>query len=170
MLLRRCLLLVSLVGLSSAATAEKLIGIAFVSGLTGVNLEWAGERTSYYGMFGSHFDDGGLDTSVRWVAGFRHRLDGGFTNTSGFYIGGMAGDLGADKDYERLGAGFEVGYQWVKSHTRITLGGGVAVLEQLDCSDRFDNPALCDSADEIEQREEEAEPGVILSLTISLRR
>ena len=45
----------------------------------------------------------------------------------------------------------------------------MAVLESLDCQDYL-RSSSCDSVEEREQNDLDVEPGLILSLTISLRR
>ena len=169
MRLCRSLLVLMLLSSAGQASSEMLIGYAFVNGINGLNLEWAGQRNTVYAVPGTYLDDGGLSDDWRWVAGFRHRIDRGYTNINGFYTGLMVWDLGGEKRYERLGAGFEVGHQWVKEYTRTTLSAGVAVLESLDCQDYL-RSSSCDSVEEREQNDLDVEPGLILSLTISLRR
>lgn len=141
-----------LLGASLTARAEVLVGIANVANLTGLNLEWAGERTSYYVVPGFETKSTGLDEDrFHWVAGTRHRLERGLTSTSGFYSGLLIGDF-AEHDYQRLGAGADLGYQWVKEYTRITLGSGIVFLEE---KPEFNL---------------EAEPELVIGLTISLRK
>lgn len=142
-----------LMGLCVSARAEFLIGIAHISGLTGPNLEWAGERTSYYVVPALESKRTGLgEDEVRWVVGLRHRLERGLTSTSGFYSGLTAGDLGGEDDYNRWGAGGELGYQWIKEYSRITLSSGVVVLEA------------------VEEEELKEEPQLIIGITFSLRK
>jgi hypothetical protein len=159
-----CLILL----LSSPAMAEKLIGFGYVNSLVGVNLEWAFERNTVYALPGFNIDYGGSESSnddivtedegglqtddFRWILGMRHRIEGGSTASDGFFTGVMVGDLGGRQQYERLGVGGELGYQWVKDYTRWTLSAGLAGLE------------------EQEERNLDAEPEAFLSLTISLRR
>ncbi|MCK5874283.1 MAG: hypothetical protein KAG82_06295 [Alcanivoracaceae bacterium] len=169
--MRLCRSLLVLLLLSSAgqASSEMLVGYAFVNGISGLNLEWAGQRNTVYAVPGTYLNDEGLSDKWRWVAGFRHRIDRGYTNINGFYTGLMLGDLGGEKRYERLGAGFEIGHQWVKEYTRTTLSAGVAVLEPLDCGDYLAESS-CNTQEERDKNDLDAEPGLILSLTISLRR
>lgn len=148
----RILLLVVTLMLAPASLAEGLIGYAFVNNINGVNLEWAFERNSVYVVPGVFFDSGGADTEeVRWAAGFRHRIDEGTMDTSGFYTGLMAGDLDGRRQYDRLGAGGELGHQWVTDNTRWTLSAGLVALE------------------EQEERELDAEPEVFFAFSVSLR-
>ena len=133
--------------------ADTLVGIAFVEGLTGLNLEYMGERTSYYGVFGAHSGSGGLEAGDnRWVVGFRKRVDRAPMASPGFFVGMVAGDLGGRKQYERLGVGGELGHQWLTPNSRTTLSAGFAALE------------------EVEEQAVEAEPGVFLGVTWSVRR
>lgn len=140
--------------MASSAMAEGLIGFAFVNKVHGLNLEWAFERNSVYVVSGAHLDSGGLETDdLRYVVGARHRINDGTTDTSGFFTGALAGDLGGRQQYERLGAGGELGYQWVKEHTRWTLSGGLAVLEKLE-----------------EHGIEDNEPEAFIAVSVSLRK
>jgi hypothetical protein len=169
MSLRRSLLAAVLLLSASYSHAEMLVGYAFVNGISGLNLEWATKRNSYYVVPGTYLVDGGLSDDWRWVAGFRHRIDRGFTNISGYYTGVIVGDLGGESAYERLGVGFEIGHQWVTEYLRTTVGAGVAVLEEKECSD-YRTDAFCSSETRREQAKLDVEPGLILTLTISLRR
>ena len=169
MRLHRSLLAALLLSVAGQASSEMLVGYAFVNGISGLNLEWAGQRNSVYVVPGTYLVDGGLSDKWRWVAGVRHRIDRGYTNVSGYYTGLMVGDLAGEHRYERLGAGFEIGHQWVKEYTRITLSGGVAALQSLDCSD-YRRAVFCDTAQERKDNALDMEPGLILGLTISLRR
>ena len=138
---------------ASAARAEVLIGIAHVDGLTGLNLEYMGERTSWYSVMGSHTASSGQETDdFRWQVGFRKRLERDPMASPGFYAGMLAGDLGGRRQFERLGIGGELGHQWVTTHTRTTVSGGFAALEEL------------------EERELDVEPGFFLGISWSLRR
>lgn len=137
---------------ASPAMAEGLIGFAYVNNLNGLNLEWAFERNTVYAVSGFHTDDNGIDTEdFRYLVGARHIINDGNTETSGFYTGFMAGDLGGRRQYERLGVGGELGHQWVTEYTRWTLSGGLAVLE------------------EIEERNLDNEPEAFIGFSISLR-
>lgn len=139
--------------LSSPVMAEGLIGFAYVNNLNAINLEWAFKRNTVYVASGAHTGTNGLETDdIRYVAGARHIINDGATDKSGFYTGFMGGDLGGRKQYERLGVGGELGYQWVTDYTRWTLSGGLAVLE------------------EIEERNLEKEPEAFLGFSISLRK
>jgi hypothetical protein len=169
MRLYRSLFAALLLSVAGQASSEMLVGYAFVNGINGLNLELAGERNTVYAVPGTYLADSGLSDNWTWVAGFRHRIDRGYTNVSGYYTGMMFGDLAGEHRYKRLGAGFEIGHQWVKEYTRTTLSGGVAVLEGLSCSDYL--PAVsCNTATKRQDNELGVEPGLILSLTISLRR
>ncbi len=61
----------------SAAADDALIGIGYLNGLVGLNLEWATEKNSFYGMPAYYVDSSGLDTEeFRWVAGRTHVREG----------------------------------------------------------------------------------------------
>lgn len=134
--------------------AEVLIGIGAVSSVVGMNLEWAGERSSLYVMPGMDLRSEGLsEDNVRWVAGMRRRLERGLMSTSGFYSGFQVGNYGEPpSEADRHGAGFELGHQWVKEFTRIGLGASLLYME------------------EVEEENLDAEPRVLLGINISLRK
>lgn len=139
--------------LAGPARADMLVGIAHVEGLTGLNLEYMGERTSWYAVMGSHTGTNGQEADdFRWVAGYRKRLERAPAASPGFYGGLLVGDLGGRKQYERLGFGGELGHQWLTTYTRTTISGGFAALE------------------EIEERDLDAEPTFFISLSWSIRR
>lgn len=141
-----------LLGLSLAAQAELLIGLGHVEKLTGPSIEWAGEHNSFYAMPAYKINGNGINTDeLRWVAGIRHRLERGLTSESGFYSGFIVGDFGKHR-YERLGAGLQLGHQWVKQYTRIAIDGGMVALER--------DPVL----------NFRTEPLFILGVTLSLRK
>jgi len=165
----RRFLAVSLLLIAGQSHSEVLVGYGFVNGISGLNLEWAGERNSFYVMPGTYLVGGGLSEKYRWIAGMRHRIDRGYTNINGFYTGAMVGDLGGESRYERLGLGFEVGHQWVREYTRTTLSGGLALLQKLDCDD-YRAANECNTPEQRDDNALDMEPGVIIGLTISLRR
>lgn len=138
---------------SATLRADVLIGIANIANLTGLNLEWTGDHNSVYVVPALERRRTGLrDDKIRWIAGMRHRLERGSMDSSGFFSGLMVGDLAGDKDYERLGAGGELGYQWSKEYTRISLSAALVVLEA------------------VPEEELEEEPSVELGITINLKR
>ncbi len=95
-----------------AVADDLLIGLGYLNGLAGLNLEWATEHNSFYAMPSVYLDSGGLDTDEpRWVAGWRHKMERGLMSENGFYTGLMAGDLGGESHYERLGVGVELGHE-----------------------------------------------------------
>lgn len=138
---------------SAHLRADVLIGIANIANLTGLNLEWTGDHNSVYVVPALERSRMGLrDDKLRWIAGVRHRLERGSMASSGFFSGLMVGDLAGDKEYERLGAGGELGYQWAKEYTRISLSAALVVLEA------------------VPEEELKEEPSVALGVTINLRR
>lgn len=145
--------LCALLLLPALSQAELLLGIGYVNGMVGPNIEWAWQRHTAYVQPGAHLGDYGLeDDELRWVAGMRYRLDRGTTVTSGFFTGFMVGDLGGERQYERLGVGGELGHQWVGNYLRLTISGGMALLEELS------------------ERDLDAEPQFVLGVTLSVRR
>ncbi|MCK0538434.1 hypothetical protein [Alcanivorax quisquiliarum] len=145
--------LCALLLLPALSQAELLLGIGYVNGMVGPNLEWAWQRHTAYVQPGAHLGDYGLeDDELRWVAGMRYRIDQGTTVTSGFFTGLMVGDLGGERQYERLGIGGELGHQWMGNYLRLTISGGMAVLEEL------------------RERDLDVEPQFLLGVTLSVRR
>ena len=75
-----------------AVADDLLIGLGYLNGLAGVNLEWATEHNSFYAMPAMYLDSGGFDTDEpRWVAGWRRKMERGLMSESGFFTGLMAG-------------------------------------------------------------------------------
>jgi len=149
----RFLLLPILLACALSARADVLIGIANVSNITGLNLEWAGDHNSYYVVPAFEQKSGGLsEDDFRWVVGMRHRLERGYMSTSGFFSGALVGNFGDLEDYDRLGAGAELGYQWAKEYTRISMSSALLYME------------------EVPEADTDAEPAVVLGITISLRK
>ncbi|MDX1804621.1 MAG: hypothetical protein R3292_11105 [Alcanivorax sp.] len=152
------------------ASADKLIGLGYLNGLVGLNLEWAGKHNSFYAMPGGYLISTGYDQKdVRWVAGWRHKMERGLMAEKGFYGGLIVGDLGGESQYERLGAGLEIGHQWVKPYTRWTLSGAVGVLQPLDCTSYRPN-SDCNTKEELRRYDLSAEPTAVLGISVSLRR
>ncbi|MBZ2189916.1 hypothetical protein K8B33_12460 [Alcanivorax sp. JB21] len=152
------------------ARADLLVGAGFLNGLVGPNVEWAWRRTTAWVLPGAHIGSQGFqDDDLRWAIGMRRRMDGGTTVTSGFFSGLLAGDLGGEKSYERLGLGAELGHQWVSNHLRLTVSGGMAVLQPLNCSD-YRRSSQCETAAARESHKLDAEPQLTLGVTLSLRR
>ncbi|EKF74014.1 hypothetical protein A11A3_10926 [Alcanivorax hongdengensis A-11-3] len=153
-----------------SASADTLIGLGYLNGLTGLNLEWAGKRNSFYGMPAYYLDSGGLDTEeLRWVAGWRHKLERGKMAEKGFYSGVLVGDLGGERHYERLGVGLELGHQWVTPYSRWTVSAAMGAMEPLDCED-YHRASRCDTPEERDQYDLDVEPTVVLGVSFSLRR
>ncbi|KGD65988.1 hypothetical protein Y5S_00460 [Alcanivorax nanhaiticus] len=164
--------LVSLIALLpfSAQADDALIGLGYLNGLVGINLEWATTQNSFFALPAYYVDSSGLDTDeFRWVVGWRHKMERGMMDESGFYTGLMAGDLGGERHYERLGAGFEIGHQWVKPYSRWTVSAAVGALEALECAD-YKAEFRCDSEEERDQNDLDIEPVVVLGVSYSFRR
>jgi hypothetical protein len=138
-----------------SAFAGGLLGIAYVDNIVGLNLEWATSQSSFYVVPGVRVNQstgGAQKTSVRFVAGMRHRLDKGGMDDDGFFVGLIGGDLGGSADHRRNGYGGELGYQLVAKYTRWTVSGGLVVLDA-DKSRNLNN-----------------EPAAVLGVSISLRK
>lgn len=167
--MRRWLIPFLLLPLPALAEHHYLVGLGYLNGLVGLNLEWTGERNSFYGMPAFYTDSGGLDTDeTRWVAGWRHTINRGSMNEKGFYTGLLAGDLGGEKHYERLGAGAELGYQWVKDNSRWTISAALGVVESLECGDYL-VANYCNTEEELDKYDLDVEPVVVIGASYSLR-
>lgn len=106
--------------------AGGLIGAAYIDNIVGPNLEWAFNTTSVYVVPGVRFSqssNGAKKDDVRFIGGARVAIDRGRMDTSGFYLGFIAGDFSNNRHYKRNGYGGEIGYHLVKKNTRWTLGG-----------------------------------------------
>ncbi len=153
----RRLLLGLLCLLSVPASAGGLYGIALMEHVVGVNLEWTTTHNSFYIIPGVYFNQstGGAGGELRWVAGFRHKLEGTM-NDDGFYVGLLGGDLGDGSSWHRRrGYGGEIGYQFVTKHTRWTLDGGIVILEHDGYSQ--------------EHQVNKTEPSIVLGVSLSIR-
>ena len=165
----RVLLLVLLLA-PGLSRAELLVGIGFLNGVVGPNIEWAGRHTSYWVLPGAHLGNQGFqDDDWRWAVGLRHQLEGGTTVTNGFFTGLLLGDLGGEKRYRRLGIGAELGHQWVGNYVRLTTSAGLAILEPLDCGD-YRPSNQCSSEAQRRRHDLDPEPQLTLGITLSLRR
>lgn len=137
----RIFCLTVLLMLAPLTRADGLIGLGVVHNVNGLNLEWTFEHNSVYVIPGFYFNSTGARTDeVAWVAGFRHRLEGGTMDEDGFYNGIITGRLDGTHGTDRLGAGGELGYQWVADHTRWTLSAGLVALEERELHDEGVEP------------------------------
>ena len=153
-----------------AQADDALIGIGYLNGLVGLNLEWVTTQNSFFALPAFYVDSSGLDTEeFRWVVGWRHKMERGMMDESGFYTGLMGGDLGGERHYERLGVAFELGHQWVKPYSRWTVSGAVGVLEALECGE-YRGVRSCDTDEERDRYDLDVEPAVVLGVSYSFRR
>jgi hypothetical protein len=79
-------------------------------------------------------------------------MDGGRMDEDGFFMGLVAGDLGGTPTYRRFGAGGDLGYQLVRKYTRWTASAGLVMLNH--------DP----------KRNSPNEPGIVLAVSVSLRK
>ena len=143
-----------------------LIGLGYLNGLVGINLEWATTQNSFRPpCLLCRFLWPDTD-EFRWVAGWRKMERGMMDN--GFYTGLLAGDLGGERHYERLGVGFEIGHQWVKPYSRWTVSAAIGAVEALECAD-YKAAIRCDSEEEQDQYDLDVEPVVVLGVSYSFR-
>lgn len=119
--------LLCLAVLPVAARPEVLVGVTMNSGLNGINIDVAGDFGDAWILLGAYQAATGFELeSLTAVAGYRSYLTGKY-NESGFFAGVFAGDVDGGPTYNRVGAGGEIGYQWITSNLRMTLHSGVAI-------------------------------------------
>lgn len=117
-----------LVLFAAPARAEFLLGIVAANELMGTNFEWAGEASSTYVVLGTYQDKTGFN--VENLTGYlgHRRYAGGLFHKSTFFGGFYVGDLAGGPTYNRIGAGGEVGYQWLTDNLRVSVQAGVALI------------------------------------------
>lgn len=108
--------------------AEFLVGIAGANELMGVNLEFAGQASSFYVVLGAYQAKTGYEIdNLTGLMGYRRYQGGQFTKNT--YFGGVfAGDVDGGATYNRFGAGGEFGYQWITENLRVTAQAGLAIV------------------------------------------
>ena len=110
------------------ARADTLVGIAAANELVGVNLELAGEAGSVYAVLGAYKAKTGYEiANMTGFVGLR-RFEGGKYNANSYFGGIFLGDVAGGAQYNRMGGGGEVGYQWVTDHLRFNLQMGMAIV------------------------------------------
>lgn len=142
--------------LSTPAQAELLVGLTEDSGLLGINVEVAGSAGSAYVVIGAYQARTGIDpANLTGIVGLRRFQDGKF-NQNGYFGGIFLGDVGGGTDYNRYGAGGELGYQWLTDHLRMTMHAGVALMGEA-------------SGPQAPVASSSVEPAPLLGASISLR-
>lgn len=108
------------------------LGVGLFSDMMNVNLQSVTRWGNFMGRLGQFQDNEGLAVNLSW----RKPLDGEDGNATGFYIGLFGGHVAGEninhEAYQRLGAGAEMGYHWVKEYTRSELTVGLGAAEPLD--------------------------------------
>lgn len=120
-------LLFSILLTSFPAKAEILLGLMTSNGLNGVNVEWVKDDTrSYWLLAGAYQASTGFEPeNLTGLLGVRKFLEGKYATS--MFGGFFAGDVDGGTDYNRLGIGGELGYQWLTRNLRTTLQAGVAL-------------------------------------------
>lgn len=121
--------LLSLSLLSTAVRADTLVGVSVANELFGANIEAAGSWGSVYAVLGSYQAKTGFNLfeNVTGYVGYRGYLDNKYDQDN--YFGGFfIGDVAGGDNYNRYGAGGEIGYQWVSDTLRTELHGGLAIV------------------------------------------
>jgi hypothetical protein len=138
------------------ARAEFWLGLIDMNGMAGFNFEWAGSAGSGWLAVGSYQGNTGFEfDNTTGSAGWRWYNEGKF-DQSGYFGGVILGDLDGAANYNRFGAGGELGYQWVTQHLRMTVQGGLTVVDA-----PTDGPKSA--------TEQDPEPKAIFGASISLR-
>lgn len=138
------LLLASLLILAPLAQAEEAapvnvaargknlyVGIGQFGEMLNVNVEKVTRWGNFHARAGRFLGQEGLAANVSW----RKPLEGDNGHAPGFYIGLFGGHVAseeiAEESVERLGAGAEMGYHWVREYTRSELTVGLGAAEPL---------------------------------------
>ncbi|MFZ5723179.1 MAG: hypothetical protein ACOY33_05905 [Pseudomonadota bacterium] len=149
------LILAAAIAVPGIAQADMLVGLASASGLKGFNIEKTWPSGSVYVLLGSYQSATGFEfENLTGIIGFR-RFQGAKSDASGYFGGAYAGDVDGGPDFNRYGAGGELGYQWVTDHLRITMQAGMALAGESSRGER--------------QGGTELEPVPLLGASISLR-
>lgn len=124
------LVLATVLAAPVAAQADMLVGLGSANGLKGVHLEKTGRLGSLYALLGTYQSDTGFNVeNMTGMVGYR-RFQGGKFDESGYFGGAFAGDIDGGPDFNRFGAGGEIGYQWVTAHLRMTMQAGMALVDE----------------------------------------
>lgn len=121
------LALLSALSVPSPAKAEVLLGLMTSNGLNGVNVEWVkDDNGSFWLLAGAYQASTGFEPeNLTALLGMRRFLEGKYG--AGMFGGFFAGDVDGGTRHNRLGAGGEIGYQWLTKNLRSTLQAGVAL-------------------------------------------
>ncbi|MFN3586309.1 MAG: hypothetical protein ACK4UT_02285 [Moraxellaceae bacterium] len=110
------------------------LGIGMFNDMLNVNMEFVSEdwgnivlRIGQFRDFGS-----GVSGNVSW----RKPLTSDNPKEDGYFIGAFAGQVVGDtlggKEFQRLGAGAEMGYHWVNDYTRKVFSVGLGAAEPIE--------------------------------------
>lgn len=115
--------------LPAAAQAEFWLGVGVDGGIAGINIEVANDRGSAWILVGAYQSSTGFELfdEMTAVAGVR-RYQTGYSQ-NGYFAGLFLGDVDGSDGEPRLGAGGELGYQWLTDNLRMTLQAGMALAE-----------------------------------------
>lgn len=117
---------------ATPAGNDLYLGVGLFSDMMNINLEKVTRWGNFMGRIGEFRDVEGLAVNLSW----RKPLEGEDGNATGFYLGLFGGHVAGEniggEAYQRLGAGAEMGYHWVKEYTRAELTVGLGAAEPLD--------------------------------------
>lgn len=113
----------------AAAGKNLYVGIGLFGEMLNANVETVTRWGNFHGRLGRFLGQEGIAANVSW----RKPLEGDDGHAPGFYIGLFGGHVAseqiAEEAVERLGAGAEMGYHWVKEYTRSELTVGLGAAE-----------------------------------------
>lgn len=154
-----------LVSAFASADTTHYAGVGIYNGMVNANYELSFDTSAVVVRIGRYLqeaNDPALNLS------YRHYLNAE-KNVSDFFVGAVAGQIESEriynKDFNRLGAGIEVGYQWVSEFTKITASMGVGAAESVE---HTVNVGTAESPSYL-TKELEMEPGLMAGVSIALR-
>lgn len=120
------LALLPVVLMPAAARAEVAVGIGGFNEFLGTSVEYVGTHSSFFVAGGAYQARSGYQLdNLTGYAGYRRYI--GDAGKSTYFGGVILGDIDGGANYNRFGAGGELGYQWVTEHLRIRGFVGMAI-------------------------------------------
>lgn len=119
-------------GGATADVDDLYVGIGVFSDMLHLNVQTVTRWGNFLTRVGQFQDNEGLAVNLSW----RKPLEGWDGHLSGFYIGAFGGHVAGETlnndAHQRLGAGGEIGYHWVKEYTRAEVTVGLGAAEPLE--------------------------------------
>lgn len=119
----------------SQATNDFYVGVGLFNDMANVNFETVTDHGNFMFRVGRFKDvDESVAVNMSWRRPIEPNADDEYDgHTSGYYVGLFAGQLAGEMfagDYlNRLGAGAEMGYHWVKDYTRAEFTIGLGAMK-----------------------------------------